>query len=82
MLGTAASSSAPVDDTIFFSSTVTPGNGVTSEPEAMRMFLVDSVSLTAPSSPSTDTEPALSMRPAPWNEVILFLRNRRRRPWW
>ena len=79
-LGTSASSSAPVDDTIFFSSTVTPGSGVTSEPEAIRMFLVASVSLTAPSSPSTDTAPALSMRPVPWNEVILFLRNRKATP--
>ncbi len=57
--GTSASSSAPVDDTIFFSSTVTPGSGVTSEPEAIRMFLVASVSFTAPSSPSTATSPAL-----------------------
>ena len=39
-----------------------------------------SVSLTAPSSPSTDTAPALSMRPVPWNEVILFLRNRKATP--
>ena len=78
--GTSASSSAPVDDTIFFSSTVTPGSGVTSEPEAIRMFLVASVSLTAPSSPSTDTAPAVSMRPVPWNEVILFLRNRKATP--
>ena len=31
-------------------------------------------------SPSTDTSPALSMRPVPWNEVILFLRNRKATP--
>ena len=51
-LGTSASSSAPVEETIFFSSTVTPGSGITSEPEAIRMFFAASVSLTAPSSPS------------------------------
>ena len=78
--GTSASSSAPVDDTIFFSSTATPGRGMTSEPEAIRMFLADSVSLTAPSSPSTTTEPAFSMRPVPWNAVILFFRNRKATP--
>ena len=61
-------------------SEVTPLPGVTSEPEAMRMFLVASASFTAPSSPNTDTAPALSMRPVPWNEVILFLRNRKATP--
>ncbi len=78
--GTSASSSAPVDDTIFFSSTVTPGSGVTSEPEAIRMFFAESVSFTAPSSPSTETAPALSMRPVPWNEAILFFLNRKATP--
>ncbi len=63
--GTSASSSAPVEETIFFSSIATPGSGITSEPVAIRMFLADSVSFTAPSSPSTATEPGASMRPAP-----------------
>ena len=50
------------------------------EPEAIRMFLAASVSLTAPSSPRTTTEPALSMRPVPWKAVILFFLNRKATP--
>ena len=44
------------------------------------MFLAASVSLTAPSSPSTATAPAASMRPVPWNEAILFFLNRKATP--
>ena len=62
-LGTSVSSSAPVEETIFFSSTATPGSGITSEPVAIRMFLVGSVSLTAPSSPTTATGARRGMRP-------------------
>ena len=79
-LGTAASSSAPVEDTIFFSSMVTPGSGVTSEPAAIRMFLAATVSFTAPSGPSTATLPAASIRPVPWSQVILFFLNRNSMP--
>ena len=42
--------------------------------------MADSVSLTAPSSPTTATVPAASMRPAPWNQVILFFLNRNSTP--
>ena len=38
-LGTAVSDSAPVEETICFSSMVTPGSGATSEPVAMMMCL-------------------------------------------
>ena len=79
-LGTSARSSAPVEDTIFFSSMATPGSGVTSEPEAIRMLRAARVSLTAPSSPTTATEPAASMRPAPRNDATLFFLNRNSMP--
>ena len=72
-LGTAASSRAPVEETIFFSSTATPGSGITSEPEAIRMLFAASVSLTTPSSRPHGGSWGRWIQPAAWNDVILFL---------
>ncbi|GJE72121.1 hypothetical protein CHKEEEPN_3674 [Methylorubrum podarium] len=63
-LGTAPSSSAPVEETTVFSSIATPGSRVTSEPVAMTMFFVSSIWL-PPSSEITSTRPAPAMRPRP-----------------
>ena len=49
-LGTFGSESAPVDETMFTSSMLTPGSFATSEPVAMTMLLVSSCCL--PPSPS------------------------------
>ena len=64
--GTLANSSAPVDETITFSSnsTSTPGMPATSEPVAMTMFLA-SISSTLPSSAVTATLPAATTLPVP-----------------
>ena len=52
--GTASRDKAPVEEMIFFSSISIPGKGVTSDPVAMRMFLVLIVE-TDPSSAVTWT---------------------------
>ena len=79
--GTFSSDSAPVDDTMTFSSmsTLTPGMPATSEPVAMTMFLV-SISSTLPSSPVTDTLPAATTLPVPRKLSILFFLNRKATP--
>ena len=77
--GTSLSSRPPVEETILSSSMSTPGNGITSEPVAMTMFLV-LISVTAPSSAVTDTLPAARILPVPWKTVILFFLNRKSMP--
>ena len=64
VFGTLASSSAPVEETIRFSSISTPGSGVDSEPVAIRMFLVVRV-LAPPFSTLTATSPGLGIDPKP-----------------
>ena len=64
-LGTAASDKAPVESTICFWSTSTPGIFDGSEPVAMTMFLASRV-CSAPSSPLTVTLPGPAMRPVPF----------------
>ncbi len=64
-LGTWARASAPVESTMAFWSTSTPGTREGSEPVAMTMFLASSV-CSAPSSALTATLPGPAMRPAPF----------------
>ena len=61
--GTLSSASAPVDDTMRFSSISMPLSRATSEPVAMTMFLVSSVCV-LPSAAFTSTLPGAAMRPA------------------
>ena len=70
--GTLASASAPVDDTMRFSSISMPLSRATSEPVAMTMDLVSSVCV-LPSAPLTSTLPGAAMRPAPMKGVDLVL---------
>ena len=79
--GALSNESAPVDDTITFSSmsTLTPGMPETSEPVAMTMFFA-STSSTLPSSPVTETLPPESTLPAPFSQSILFFLNRKATP--
>ena len=65
-------SSAPVDETMRFSSISTPFSLVTSEPVAMTMFLVSRICV-LPSAAFTSTLPADRMRPVPVIEVDLVL---------
>ena len=62
--GTLSSASAPVDDTMRFSSISMPLSLATSEPVAITMDLVSSVCV-LPSAPLTSTLPGAAMRPAP-----------------
>ena len=62
--GTESSASAPVDETMRFSSISMPLSFATSEPVAITMDLVSSVCV-LPSSPLTSTLPGAAMRPAP-----------------
>jgi hypothetical protein len=62
--GTFARSSAPVDDTMRFSSMSMPLSRATSEPVAMTIFLVSSV-CALPLSSLTSTWPGATMRAAP-----------------
>jgi hypothetical protein len=78
--GTLSSSSAPVEDTIRFSSMATPGSGVTSEPVAITIAFVSSTCC-LPSSALTSTSPGATMRPAPMNASILFFLSRKATPW-
>lgn len=55
-LGTFSKANAPVEETNIFSSNGNPGNGVGSEPVAIRTFLALRV-LTDPSAPLTLTVP-------------------------
>uniref|UniRef100_A0A182QT11 Uncharacterized protein n=1 Tax=Anopheles farauti TaxID=69004 RepID=A0A182QT11_9DIPT len=72
--GTSFSLSAPVDETIVSSSTSMPGNGVTSEPVAIMMFLVLIVSsLPSPFFATTVLGPVIV--PKPLMCVILFFLN-------
>mmetsp|Transcript_998 Transcript_998/g.2575 ORF Transcript_998/g.2575 Transcript_998/m.2575 type:complete len:202 (-) Transcript_998:407-1012(-) len=64
-LGTAVRSSAPVDVTIVFSSTGTPGSFAGSEPLAMTMFLAASVVASPPSTGWHLTSPAERISPVP-----------------
>ncbi len=61
--GTFFSSNAPVEVTIFFSSTSTPGKGVDSEPVAMRICFVSST--LSPLSKATLTLPGPRISPRP-----------------
>ncbi len=77
--GTVSSVSAPVDETICFSSMVTPRSGATSEPVAMTMLLVSSVCV-LPSSALTSTLPGAAMRPMPRTVSTLFFLSRKATP--
>ena len=71
-LGHLRSASAPVEETMRFSSISMPRSRATSEPVAMTMALVSSVCV-LPSSPLTSTLPGAAMRPAPMKGVDLVL---------
>ena len=77
--GTLPSASAPVDDTMRFSSISMPLSRVTSEPVAMTMFLVSSVCV-LPSAPLTSTLPGPAMRPTPRTASTLFFFSRKSTP--
>ncbi len=79
--GTLASSRAPVEVTIAFSSnsTLTPGMPATSEPVAMTMLAVGTSSI-LPSASVTATTPGAMMRPVPRSTSILFFFMRKSRP--
>ncbi len=77
--GTLPSASAPVDDTMRFSSISMPLSRVTSEPVAMTMFLVSSV-CALPSAPLTSTLPGPAMRPTPRTASTLFFLSRKSTP--
>ncbi len=62
--GTDGSDSAPVEDTMRFSSMSMPLRRATSEPVAMTIDLASSVCV-LPSASFTSTLPAAAMRPAP-----------------
>ena len=68
-------SSAPVEDTMRFSSKSMPFNRATSEPVAMTTFFVSST-CALPSAFFTSTLPGPVMRPVPWKVSILFFLNR------
>ena len=70
--GTLSSASAPVDDTMRFSSISMPLSLATSEPVAMTMDLVSSVCV-LPSAPLTSTLPAAAMRAVPVEGIDLVL---------
>ncbi len=74
VFGTSFSSSAPVEVTMRFSSTVTPGSGVDSEPVAITMVFA-LISL-----PSTATTPGALIVPWPWRWSILCFLNRKATP--
>ncbi len=62
--GTADSDRAPVESTICFWSTSTPGSGVGSEPVAMTIFLAVRFEV-VPSLPVTTTLPVPAILPKP-----------------
>ena len=72
--GTFSRTSAPVEETICFSSTSMPFSLATSEPVAMMMDLVSIVSL------PTVTLPAPAILPVPRNTVTLFFFSRKSMP--
>ena len=77
--GTLARASAPVEETICFSSISTPGSGTTSEPVAITMFLASSVCF-APSAAVTSTSPGALIVPAPMKASILYFLSRKPTP--
>ena len=62
--GTSGNDSAPVDDTMRFSSISMPFSRATSEPVAITIDLVSSTCV-LPSLPFTSTLPGATMRPVP-----------------
>ena len=79
VLGTRSRTGAPVEETTTFSSMVTFGSGMTSEPVASTMALVAST-VVVPSSAVTPTWPTPVMRPMPSNVSTLFFLNRNDTP--
>ena len=77
--GTFSSASAPVDDTMRFSSISMPFSRATSEPVAITMFLVSTVCV-LPSAPFTSILPGAVMRPWPMKASILFFLSRNATP--
>ena len=79
--GTFSSSSAPVEETITFSSNSrsTPGMPATSEPVAMTTFFA-SISFVSPLSSVTATLPWPIRRPLPMKASILFFLKRKATP--
>ena len=77
--GTSSSTSAPVEETMRFSSMSMPGKRATSEPVAMTIALPSMVSF-LPSAVLTSTLPGAAMRPVPWKVSILFFLNRKATP--
>ena len=77
--GTASSASAPVDETMRFSSISMPLSRATSEPVAITMFFVSTVCV-LPSAPFTSILPGAVMRPWPMKASILFFLSRNATP--
>ena len=77
--GTAPSASAPVDDTIRFSSISTPASGATSDPVAMMILPAFNV-FAAPLAGSTSTRPGAAILPKPWTNSTSFFLNRNSMP--
>mmetsp|Transcript_31563 Transcript_31563/g.102856 ORF Transcript_31563/g.102856 Transcript_31563/m.102856 type:complete len:229 (-) Transcript_31563:250-936(-) len=73
--GTSESASAPVEETMRFSSISSPGSGVTSEPVARMTFLVFNTS-SPPSLSATVTSPLPVSLPAPFTYLTLFFLNK------
>jgi hypothetical protein len=78
-LGTGDRPRAPVESTMRFWSTVTPGSGEGSEPVAMTILAVSRV-VSDPSSAFTSTLPGAAMAPAPLIQSTLFFLNRNSTP--
>ena len=81
LAGTFSNVSAPVEDTMTFSSKAmsTPGGLATSDPVAMTMALL-SKTCALPSSAMTLTRPAASMLPCPTKASTLFFFRRKATP--
>mmetsp|Transcript_4115 Transcript_4115/g.7090 ORF Transcript_4115/g.7090 Transcript_4115/m.7090 type:complete len:239 (+) Transcript_4115:527-1243(+) len=73
--GTSFKDKAPVDETIFSSSMVTPGSGVTSDPVARMMFFPSNL-ISSPSLPATVTSLAPVTFPHPFTYFTLFFLNK------
>jgi hypothetical protein len=73
--GTLSSTSAPVEETMRFSSISMPRSLATSEPVAITIALVSSICV-LPSAPLTSTMPVPATCPKPWKLSILFFLNR------
>ena len=78
--GTVGSVSAPVEETIVFSSMATPGSGATSEPVAMMMAFAVTSCAEPPSIGVIASVPGAVKRAAPFTQSILFFLKRNSTP--